>query len=582
VTAFAAALAQRGVEGRRLRTSHAFHSAMMEPAVEAFRAIVASVELRPPALPYLSNLTGTWITTAEATDPGYWARHLRETVRCGDGVAALLSVEPALLLEVGPGQTLSTFARRQPAAAAERVVPSLPRAKDRRAELDAVLGALGRLWIGGAEIDWRGFWAGQGRRRVPLPTYPFERRRYWVEDTAAEPAPPLAAGATDGGNGHAHLPGTELEEGIAGVWRDLLGVARVGVHDDFFDLGGSSLLGLQLASRLRRALGLEVSFDLLLEAPTVAAMAALLAARLPGNGGGAAAPGPAPSCLVRLQAGAGGAPLFLVHQVGGHVYTFRALARELPREQPVYGLRSLGLEAGEEPLDSIAAMAAHYLELVRGAQPHGPYLLGGASMGGMVAFEMARRLGAAGEEVALLALMDTPCGDQMPAREGHAESVAAVFRGRVELDLDELRRLEPEAQLELALETARREGKLGEDFDPCQARRQVRVIEANAAALYAYAPARWEGRLLFFRAEERRPGDPPRPELPWIELARGGAEVVIAPGNHLTMHEPPHVAALARHLRRALGLGRDARLAGRALLQPGVAHLDEEGAVALP
>ncbi|HEX5758509.1 MAG TPA: acyltransferase domain-containing protein, partial [Thermoanaerobaculia bacterium] len=589
VAALEAALARRGVEARRLRTSHAFHSRMMEPAVAAFRAVVETVPLSPPILPYLSNVTGAWITALEAVDPGYWARHLRETVRFADGLATLLARGPALVLEVGPGQVLSGFARRQPDAA-PRVVASLPRPTEGRSELDALLGALGRLWIGGAEIDWGGFWAGERRRRVPLPTYPFERRRYWVdgaraaappEEIVAEPA--IAAG----GNGRGLLPPrTPLEEGIAAVWRDLLGVPGFGVHDDFFDLGGSSLLGLQLASRLRGALGVEVSSDLLLEAPTVAAMAALLAPRLAPDGEGAAAPRAAPSCLVRLQAGSGGAPLFLVHQVGGHVYTFRALARELPCEQPVYGLRSRGLEPGEEPLASIEAMAAHYLALVRGAQPRGPYLLGGASMGGMVAFEMARQLGAAGEEVALLALMDTPCGDQMPAREGHAESVAAVFRGRVELDLEALRRLEPEAQLELAIAAARRAARPGEDFDDGQARRQVRVIEANAAALYAHAPARWEGRLLFFRAEERRLGDPPRPELPWIELARGGVEVIIAPGNHLTMHEPPHVAALARHLRRALGLAGAPQALEPApsaalSLQPGVTDLEEERAVAL-
>ncbi|MGH9363033.1 MAG: thioesterase domain-containing protein, partial [Thermoanaerobaculia bacterium] len=569
-----------------------FHSPMMDPVLGPFGELVAALDLRPPAVPYLSNLTGTWITAEEATDAGYWVRHLRQTVRFADGLSTLLAAGSGLLLEVGPGQTLSSLARRHPAAG-NRVVPSLPRPQDRRSALDVLLAALGRLWTGGATIAWDGFWAGQRRRRVPLPTYPFERRRYWLEgpaaELAAEPVAELVATpaveAIDGnGRGDGRLPRTPLEEGIAGVWRDLLGVSRVGVQDDFFELGGSSLLGLQLASRLRRALGVEVSSDLLLEAPTVAAMAVLLAQRLPGDDGEAVPPlrRAASSCLVRLQAGSGAPPLYLVHQVGGHVYTFRALARELGREQPVYGLRSRGLEAGEEPLGSIADMAAHYLGLVRGVQPRGPYLLGGASMGGMVAFEMARQLGAAGEEVALLALMDTPCGEQMPAREGHAESVAAVFRGRVELDLEALRRLEPEAQLELAIETARRQGALGDDFDPCQARRQVRVIEANAAALYAYAPQPWEGRLLFFRAEERRPGDPPRPELPWIELARGGAEVVIVPGNHLTMHEPPHVAVMARHLWRALALSRDARHAGRALLQPGVADLEEERAVALP
>jgi thioesterase domain-containing protein len=236
--------------------------------------------------------------------------------------------------------------------------------------------------------------------------------------------------------------------------------------------------------------------------------------------------------------------------VGGYAYTFRALARELGNDRPVFGLRSLGLEEGEEPLLAIEAMAAHYLGLIREAQPRGPYLLGGASMGGMVAFEMAHQLHAAGEEVELLALMDTPCLDQMPAREGHAEAVAAVFRGRVELCPDELRELPPEEQLARAFEIAR---QAGQDFDPAEIVRRVRVLHTNVDALYAYAPRPHPGAMLYFRAETRRPGDPLRPELPWIELMRGGTEVHLVPGDHMTMHEPPHVHTLAERLRRSLG-----------------------------
>src|SRR6202035_4383696 len=207
---------------------------------------------------------------------------------------------------------------------------------------------------------------------------------------------------------------------------EMLGIPRVGIHDDVFELGGSSLMAVQLGSRLRQRFAVELSSNFLLEASTgagpaelspnspleaatVAAVAELIQAR---QGPAGAAAGPRPSCLVRLQAGsAASRPLFMVHQVGGNVYTFRALGRELGRDQTLYGLRSLGLEEGEEPLASVEENAALYLSRVREAQPRGPYRIGGASMGGMIAFEMAHQLHAPGEEVALLTLIDNPCLD---------------------------------------------------------------------------------------------------------------------------------------------------------------------------
>jgi thioesterase domain-containing protein/acyl carrier protein len=555
----------RGVGTRRLRTSHAFHSAAMEPILDRFAELVAAARPRRPRLPFVSNVTGGWIEDGQATDPAYWARQLRSTVRFADGLATLAAEPGLLLLEVGPGRTLTGLARQRrrgaDAAAGEppAAVASLPGPASERPELDHLLGAAGRLWTAGVEIDWEGFRRGRRGRRVPLPTYPFERRRFWIDGMEAEP--PAAAGdGADGGPEDA-APRGEREEAIAGVWRSILGVERVGRHDDFFELGGSSLAGVRLGSRLREALGVELPSGFLLESATVAELAERVEA-LTGGADGDGAAAPAPSCLVRLAKGSPGTgrrPLFMVHQVGGHVYSFRDLARELGGGRPFYALRSLGLEDGEEPLGTIGEMAEHYLGLVRGEQPRGPYLLGGASMGGMVAFEMAHRLAAAGERVELLVLMDTPCGDQMPAREDNADPVWLVVRDRTGLELDSgaLAGLPVAERFERAL-AAVEEAGLAERLDVGEARRLARVIEANVEALYAYRPVPLDTRVLFFRAAERRTVDPPRPELPWIELGRGGTETVVVPGDHESMHRPPHVAEMAGHLRRRLDATRGA------------------------
>ncbi len=175
-------LAERGLESRRLHTSHAFHSAMMDPVLDAFRTEFESVAWGPPPkIPWISNHTGTWITPEEARSPEYWVRHLRETVRFAEGLETLLELPDRVLLEVGPGQTLTALARRQPGARGRRLFASMPHRQEPIQEIEAFLRAAGELWVGGVPLHWSGLHRGRRRSRVPLPSYPFERARHWLE-----------------------------------------------------------------------------------------------------------------------------------------------------------------------------------------------------------------------------------------------------------------------------------------------------------------------------------------------------------------------------------------------------------------
>ena len=291
-------LASRGAVARRLHTSHAFHSAMMEPVLAPFAERVARVTLRAPAVPYLSNLTGTWITAEQATDPAYWVRHLRETVRFGPGLERLLAEadEGLTLLEIGPGRTLGELVRRQlPPGSGHDVVASLRHPREEGFDLTVLLRALGRLWMAGAVVDWPAFWAGEERRRIPLPTYPFQRRRYWIERRIAQavPTPQAAAVAAtaepsviEPPAGHARpdlstsyvAPCNATEQRLAAIWQELLGIAEIGSHDDFFELGGHSLLATRLLARVRQDFGREIPLESVFTAPTLARFAALLEA----------------------------------------------------------------------------------------------------------------------------------------------------------------------------------------------------------------------------------------------------------------------------------------------------------------
>ena len=191
------ALAARGVRARRLRTSHAFHSAAMEPAADAFAAAVAAVPRQAPRVPFASNLTGAWITPEQATDPAYWGAHLRRTVRFREGLAEVAG-PGAVLLEVGPGQTLCALAdaaaEAVPVEEAPTAVPSLRHPREAEGDARAVHIALGALWARGVEVDWAGYRGGERRRRVRLPTYPFERKRHWID------APRRGAGEAGAGS----------------------------------------------------------------------------------------------------------------------------------------------------------------------------------------------------------------------------------------------------------------------------------------------------------------------------------------------------------------------------------------------
>ncbi|HEX3556708.1 MAG TPA: amino acid adenylation domain-containing protein [Thermoanaerobaculia bacterium] len=324
VDALAGRLAEQGIEARRLHTSHAFHSAMMDPILEAFGREVAKVRLAPPRIPYVSNLTGTWIEAAQATDPAWWVRQLRETVRFAGGAAELLQDRSRVLLEVGPGRTLASLVR---SASPERtVVTTMRHPQDGDSgggggAGEPLANALGRLWLAGAHVDWEGFHPHEQRHRVPLPTYPFERQRFWLEparprgvaQAAVAPAEPVAPSETAAAQpaavlsrGHARPelatpfvpPGDEVERTVTALWERALGIAGLGVHDDFFELGGHSLLATQITAEVRSAFATDAPLKALFETPTIAGLAAAVRAHREQAAAGAAGAAPALPVLI--------------------------------------------------------------------------------------------------------------------------------------------------------------------------------------------------------------------------------------------------------------------------------------------
>jgi acyl transferase domain-containing protein/acyl carrier protein len=183
-------LHRQNISYRRLETTHAFHSHMLEPVGEAMRELLQNIRLSAPHVPYISDLTGDWITAEEATDPDYWVLQMFQTVRFAEGIAQLVQKQEMIILEVGPGQSLGSMVKQHPACKGEQqslVLATLRSAYERRSDQGYLLLMLGKLWLAGARINWAGFYHAERRRRIPLPTYPFEHQRYWIE-----PLPRLA------------------------------------------------------------------------------------------------------------------------------------------------------------------------------------------------------------------------------------------------------------------------------------------------------------------------------------------------------------------------------------------------------
>ncbi|HSK80047.1 MAG TPA: alpha/beta fold hydrolase, partial [Thermoanaerobaculia bacterium] len=330
------------------------------------------------------------------------------------------------------------------------------------------------------------------------------------------------------------LPRDELEAHLAGIWQDLLGVPSVGIRDGFFDLGGHSLLAVRLMSRIRVEMGRDLPLGTLFGASTVESLAAVLRREDAGER----------SPLVLIRPGEG-TPLFLVHPVGGSVLCYRDLAQALG-DRPVWALQS-----PENPPSRLEEMAAAYLSALRPAQPQGPYRLAGWSMGGTLAYEMARQLRSQGEEVELLALIDA----SVPGAEGPVEvdnaTLASWFArdlgglaGRaIHLAPEGLRGLTPDAQVERILETALAAGALAPGFGSEELRHHLELFRRNFRTLLSYVPGPYPAPLLAIVAAEA----PADAAAPWRSLASCVHEHRI-PGDHYTLVQSPQVEELARLL----------------------------------
>ena len=367
-------------------------------------------------------------------------------------------------------------------------------------------------------------------------------------DRRALPAPEPIAPEHSGGF---VSPRDFLELQLTRIWEEVLGVNPISLQQNFFDLGGHSLLALRLMSQIQRLTGRDLPLSLLFDYPTVETLAAHLRRQTGAK--------TTTSSLVGIQPRGDKSPIFFVHSSGGHVFRYVNLARELGSDRPFYGLQAMGVN-DDTAHKKIEDMAAHYLDALLKVQSHGPYLLGGWSMGGVVAYEMAQRLLDRGEQIASLALIDSRAPhpfDQL--REVDDEVLLAQFVYDVGLspeglDIDWKRfvRLSENYQLTHLMLQAKRSNLMLPELELSRVRRLFEMHKINMRAMLDYVPRIAPLKVTLFKATEKLMETPVDATLGWSGLAGKGVDVHAIPGHHFSMIDYPHVHILAEQLRASL------------------------------
>ena len=371
-----------------------------------------------------------------------------------------------------------------------------------------------------------------------------------------EAAPPRSAEAAVD-----QAPRDALEVEIASIWKRLFAVDSVGIHDDFFDLGGHSLLAFRFFAALEESTGARLPLATLFEAPTIERLAALVRDR---------GWQPRSSGVVPLKSGGSRPPIFLVHAGEGNAWPYRGLARHLDPDQPVFVVEAKGLDGEDAPLTKVEDMAALYVTQITAVQPHGPYILGGSSIGGVIAFEMARRLVDRGEPVSFVALFDSFISQP-------TDISRVRFHAHMLLRLPPRKKLEHIRGLEreISRRIRKRPRRLAREAKPAAGKSlndvQEGVNDAILLAATQYPGERllqepYPGKVTSLVATDRANDGYTDPTAQWEGLVVSGVETIRTPGGHVSIMLEPHVKVLAEQLAARLGPTRPERRGGLGMM----------------
>ena len=561
VAAVVASLVATGVRAKALRVSHAFHSPLMDPILDTFERTAAAMTFGAPQLGLISTVSAQRASADQLATPAYWRRQIREPVRFADALATMVAEGAELVVEVGP--TPALLAMRDGSAAAALVwLPSLRRDHDDHEQL---LASLGELYVRGVLPRWEGLWSSATHTKLDLPTYPFERQRYW---TAARSVRAVAPRDVQPGQPPRESPraallrelgAMPLDERIAQVTHHVqavlgrvLGRAAASLQTDqnLLDNGLDSLRVMDALAGLRQRLGVELSPAELMTRPTVASFAAHVASRI--------VPAPAPAAaaaspLITLNAAGDAIPIFCIHPSGGEITAYLRLRSLLGDDQPLYAIQSRAAGITENEHTTLLAMATDYANLVQEHRAHGPYIVVGWSMGGVAAHAVAVELERRGERVALVGAIDSAADAEIASE---LQQLSLALTGVI-YDLQAATPPDPRTL----------DAKLRELFTSRVERDRVLAwcVDHGLIAPNAISTDRFDAMMKLRYRHFQLVGEHPRgivvapirtwwatrPLGDWSPYTRGGLSETVLGGTHFTVIQPPHLDTIAAELRAA-------------------------------
>lgn len=358
----------------------------------------------------------------------------------------------------------------------------------------------------------------------------------------------------------------QIEEVLTEIWQDVLHLESILPDDDFFEIGGHSLLAVQLFDEIRKRLKVDLPLATLFTAPSITRLAEIIRNSKPKD---------VWTSLVPIRTGGSKPPLFLMHAAGGNVLFYKDLADRLGEDQPCYGMQAVGLNGHQSAYDRIEDMAAHYIKEIKGVQPKGPYNLGGSSVGGLIAFEIARQLQENGDEVNLVVLFDTGAPGYPIVLNRRSKLIQGFINigDRIQHHLETIRLLEPERRSTyIAAKATKAKNQIRRSYKNSKRKIQRGILHglgrslpdslvltqnAIAIASKAYKAGNFGGDVLLFRATKQQRGIKPDGTLGWSEFATGNLEIHEIRGDHGSLVAEPRVRFAAAILERRLSGSND-------------------------
>lgn len=544
-------LEHAGLACKLLPTSSAFHSRSMDPILEDFSKVFEPIEPKPIARPVIGNLEGNVLEPGFVYGSDYWQQHLRSCVRFEQGIRQLNEREHVCFLELGPGNILSNLTRSIRGRGNSMYVSTLDEAAQLNGWQDPLKRAFADLWVAGLDVDMTKIQDLSGAKVASVPRYPFENQRHWVEpdiyiDSAQRSIQPKDdAQSPTPANSEVQGFSDKLSE----IWKSVLGYQEISEDDNFFDLGGDSLLSAELVKHINRDFHMEFKINDVILYPIFREMSQELQLKIDSSEASSF------PILFPVQKEGRKPALFLVAGAHQNRYFDRKVAKSsyeedfmryfssminfLGKDQPIYGFRPKGIFFGEQAHKNVQEMSEDYIAEMKKVQPNGPYFIGGECVGGIVAYEIAQQLRQMGDEVLHLLLMDTP-----------KPSVSLAISEELQYRRHWLGRMWKEHIRPAGLgELLRNSLELAADifyFFFTISRKQYRRKQITESSLYyqrkllKYHPRAYDGKTtLIINQQWSRTN----PHVKWPRKLLANQDVHVVPGDHLTrLSEYGHVS----------------------------------------